>query len=72
MSIVTYFSICYIYISLWPLMDNFPFHCIEDFFLLLHSKFEVGVVVFRSKLLKCIIASGVSPFRYQSAVQLKF
>lgn len=44
---VTYFSICYIYISLWPLMDNFPFHCIEEnFFLIVAQQFEVGVVVF--------------------------
>ena len=44
---VTYFSICYIYTSLWPLMENFPFHCNRrKFFLIVAQQFEVGVVVF--------------------------
>lgn len=46
-----YFSICYVYISLWPLMGNFPFCCVEGilplfFSLILTQQFEAGLVVF--------------------------
>lgn len=71
---VTYFSICYIYISLWSLMDTLPFHCVEKthFFSSCYTPIWSRSCHFSSStLLKCI-AFGIIPFRSQCATQLEF
>lgn len=59
---VKYCSICCIYISLWSLMNNVPFHYIEDiFFLVVTQQFEVGIVVF-------LVANHSSVLRLESVL----
>lgn len=74
---VMYFSICYVYISLWPLMSNFPFCCVEEILSLFFFPYSYTAIWSRTCGFSCSqllrdTALGVWLLSQPCALQLTF